>query len=574
VCSSDLASATPIDHLGEPAILTLCRDVTSAAQARKEHTADLERLSSALEATEDGAWDWDIVSDTVIYNEAWTNMLGMPRFSGPQDPQSWTDLVHPDDLPGAMAETQLNLRGESNALSRELRIKHSDGHYIWVLDRGKVIARAEDGSPLRMVGTHREITSRKSAELALDIRTRITETILTSSRDEMFLNVMPLVSEALDSPIALLCVVGSDESVSLVVHDNGNLWRKGPEKGQIDASGLTVVLEDNLIANTLDEILDCPLDPLFENRLCPALVVPVRLKEYSLGFLKVASRPTPYTVADRDILSSLADYLAPILSFQLDSDAKEEQLRQSQKQEAIGALAAGIAHDFNNILQAIMGFSNLALVETQDLDNQPAQHISEDLKRVVIAANRGRDLINRILLFSRQKDSEHRLLNLDEVFGETLEVLTPTVPTTVIVKTEFAMHDGRVIADSTQLSQMLLNLTTNALHAMKGEGGVLTLGHRLIPAERMEPQIPESLANMSLAEITVSDTGCGMDKDTLKRLFDPFFTTKAVGQGTGLGLSVVHGIVKNHGGEIRFESEIDTGTTAFIYLPIIPEFEL
>jgi len=183
-------------------------------------------------------------------------------------------------------------------------------------------------------------------------------------------------------------------------------------------------------------------------------------------------------------------------------------------------------------------------------------------------------LINRILLFSRQKDSEHRLLNLDEVFGETLEVLTPTVPTTVIVKTEFAMHDGRVIADSTQLSQMLLNLTTNALHAMKGEGGVLTLGHRLIPAERMEPQIPESLANMSLAEITVSDTGCGMDKDTLKRLFDPFFTTKAVGQGTGLGLSVVHGIVKNHGGEIRFESEIDTGTTAFIYLPIIPEFEL
>ncbi len=563
-----------IEHLGEPVILTICRDITSQADSRREHTIKLERLSSALEATQDGAWDWDLVNDTMIYNEAWTSMLGLPPFTNPQSPQTWTDLVHPDDLSAAINGTQMHIRGESPALVRELRLKHADGHYIWVLDRGKVIKSAPDGTPMRMVGTHRNITSRKIAEKALDIRSRITETILTSPRTDMFLNIMPLISEALDSPTALLCVVESDENVSLVVHDKGKSWRMEPEKEAIPASELTIVLQNTLIANDLESILDCPLDPLFEGRLCPALVVPVRIEGKALGFLKVANRQTPYTTTDLAALTSLSNYLAPILRFQLDSADKEEQLRQLQKQEAIGALAGGIAHDFNNILQGILGFSNLALAEIKGMDTIQAQHISEDLQRVVLAANRGRDLINRILLFSRQKASEHKLLNLNEVFQETLGILRPTIPSSIEIRTSLTKDKAPVLADPTQLSQVFLNLATNAIHAMNGGGGVLTFGNRVIPVGSSEARVPEALRGINLAEITVKDTGCGMDSMTLARIYDPFFTTKNIGQGTGLGLSVAHGIVKNHGGEILFESKVNHGTTAYVYLPIIPDCEL
>ncbi|MFT5314786.1 MAG: PAS domain S-box-containing protein [Candidatus Krumholzibacteriia bacterium] len=569
-----LVRAVPIEHLGKAAILTVCRDVTAASIARRKRTANLERLSAALEASEDGAWDWDINNDSVIYNEAWTAMLGREPFSQPQTPKTWADLVHPDDLNDVMAETQRHLRGETDAISRELRLKHVDGHYMWILDRGKIIEWDADGLPLRMVGTHREITTRKKAELALDIRSRITETILTNSREEMFMHVMPLIGEALDSPTALLCLVGIDKSVSLAVHDRGKSWRRGPERGSIDTDGLTVFLQDILIANDTSALLDCPLDPLFTDRLCPALVAPVRTKNRTLGFLKVANRNTPYTVADKDVLLSLADYLSPILQSQLDNAEKEVQLRQAHKQEAIGALASGIAHDFNNILQAILGFSNLALAEVESLHSEGAEYITEDLQKVVVAANHGRDLINRILLFSRQREDEHRVLNLENVLQESLGLLGSSIPATISIETDFACTAGRVVADSNQLCQVMLNLATNAIHAMKSDGGVLRFRYRVIDRETSDHRLPESLSGTNVAEISVHDNGCGMDAATLARLCDPFFTTKEVGQGTGLGLSVVHGIIKNHGGEIQFESELGQGTTAYIYLPIVPEYSL
>ena len=563
-----MVSSSRIVFEGEPAVLTFCRDVTDEVTTRRDLAGSQERLSLALEAAQDGVWDWDMVNDRLVYNQAWARMLGLEPFSGEHTPETWSNLVHSDDKQEAMNVAAAHIRGEIPIFEAEVRLRHADGHFIWVLDRGKVVERASDGTPLRMTGTHRNITARKEAEIALEIRNRIAETFLTSPAEDVFLNILPLVGTALKSPVALLGTLEPNHNVQITTYDR--------DHGQAQDNGVRHSTLENLpglfkgiLADRQSVIANEPLVVATMPRpMSRALTVPIVSKGKSLGFLMVADGESDYDKSDVEALVSLTTYLATILEFHMESEVKEGQLRQAQKMEAIGALAGGIAHDFNNILQAILGFSTLAREEAEAMDSQQGGFIANDLERVTRATQRGRELVNRILLFSRRQEQEQLPVNLAEVINEAVDLLSNTIPATIELRTELEADTGPVQADPAQISQVLLNLATNGFHAMEDGGGRLTFELKSIAAHSGHPLVPDALAGVDVAAVSVSDTGMGMDEATLARLYDPFFTTKEVGKGTGLGLSVVHGIVAAHHGEIVVESAVGRGTAAHVFLPL------
>ena len=240
----------------------------------------------------------------------------------------------------------------------------------------------------------------------------------------------------------------------------------------------------------------------------------------------------------------------------------EAQLRQAQKMEAIGTLAGGIAHDFNNILGAIIGYSELATFDLEDI--HPAQsHLAEVLR----AGNRAKELVRQILTFSRQEEHERKPIHLQPVLDEALKLLSATLPSTIEIRRQIDPQVSPILGDATQIHQVMMNLGTNAWHAMNEQAGILEVRLTGFYVDSDFTQTHAGLREGRHVRLMISDTGCGMDRNTLERVFEPFFTTKAPGAGTGLGLAVVHGVVKRHEGAISVYSEPGKGTTFNLYFP-------
>jgi len=243
----------------------------------------------------------------------------------------------------------------------------------------------------------------------------------------------------------------------------------------------------------------------------------------------------------------------------------QRQLQQSQKMEAIGTLAGGIAHDFNNILGAIGGYSELALLNLHDTEKVKV-HISNVLK----AGHRAGELVKQILAFSRHIKPEKKPLDIAPIVREVLKLLRAPLPSTIKIQ-QFIGESGVVLADPTQIHQVLMNLCTNAAHAMRDTGGILEVSLSKIEIDEEKRSEAADLKSGPYLQLTVSDSGQGMDTSTLRQIFDPFFTTKDKSEGTGLGLSVVHGILKDHAGAISVYSRLGKGTTFRVYLPLVEE---
>lgn len=238
----------------------------------------------------------------------------------------------------------------------------------------------------------------------------------------------------------------------------------------------------------------------------------------------------------------------------------ERQLRQSQRVEALGTLTGGVAHDFNNILAAMIGFTELA-----------RDHLSDDgrahhyLDRVLQAGIRARDLVRQMLTFSRKTEEEKKPLELSSVVKETIRLLRASIPTTISIRTRIESDSSMILGNPVQIQQVLMNLATNAAYAMREKGGALdiSLSDFAAPSDGS----PHGMTPGSYIELAVSDTGSGIPPDIVDKVFDPFFTTKRPGEGTGLGLSVVMGIVKQSRGYITVESEPGRGTSFNVYFP-------
>jgi len=262
----------------------------------------------------------------------------------------------------------------------------------------------------------------------------------------------------------------------------------------------------------------------------------------------------------------------------------EAQLRRTQRMEAISTLAGGIAHDFNNILSAIMGYGQLAQMK---LD--PVSEVYADLKEVLQSGDRAKLLIQQILAIGRDQEQERQPIQLKYVLKEALKLLRSTLPSTIEIREAYEPDVGVIDADPTQMHQVIMNLCTNAGHAMQEEGGILTVslrnaecGLRNVDLKLEESRLkipylktgsstsheaaPSGLEPGHYLELTVSDTGFGMTREVMGKVFDPYFTTKEKGEGTGIGLSVVHGIVAQHGGAITVESEPGKGSAFHVYL--------
>ncbi len=246
----------------------------------------------------------------------------------------------------------------------------------------------------------------------------------------------------------------------------------------------------------------------------------------------------------------------------------ERDLRQAHKMEAIGTLAGGIAHDFNNILTAIIGYTELALSRAG-----AGEGIGRDLDQVLKAGARAKDLVKQILTFSRQAEQERKPMQIAPTVKEALQLLRSSLPSTIEIRQTVAVspEDGVVMADPTQIHQVLMNLCTNAAHAMRSKGGVLSVSMaETVVDGGLVTRCPELKEGPYLA-LTVSDTGVGMNPAIMERIFDPYFTTKKKGEGTGMGLALVRGIVRNHGGAVTVSSKPGKGTTFRVYLPKVAE---
>lgn len=246
----------------------------------------------------------------------------------------------------------------------------------------------------------------------------------------------------------------------------------------------------------------------------------------------------------------------------------ESQLLQAQKMEAIGTLSGGIAHDFNNMLSGMVGYTELAMMETDEGRRQ------RDLQQVLKSCERATDLVKQILSFSRKTDVEMKPVDVRHIVREAAKLIRAAIPSTIEVRQSVAPQPLIVLANPTQIHQVVMNLCTNAAHAMRAKGGVLDIGLSLLEVAKHSPIVLPGLSPGAYARLEVRDSGAGIEPAILDKIFDPFFTTKADSEGTGLGLSVVYGIVKGHGGTVTVHSEVGAGTAFTVFLPLIAGEEM
>ena len=293
-------------------------------------------------------------------------------------------------------------------------------------------------------------------------------------------------------------------------------------------------------------------------------------KKSNAGLLEQKFLRLDGTVIDVEVMGNMVDYRGKPSSQVVFQDITEkkklrEQLDQVRKMEAIGTLAGGIAHDFNNILSAVVGFTEIALDDTR---HQPA--VQESLQEVLKAGLRAKDLVKQILTFSRQVKQEFRALRLGKLVTETMVLLRASIPTTIQIEQDIR-SDSAIRADPTQMQQVIMNLVTNAAQAMQEAGGHLQVSLVNVWLDNEFTSAHPELKPDEYLKLSVKDTGEGMTPEVQERIFDPFFTTKELGDGVGMGLAVVHGIVNDHGGVVLVETAPGKGSTFDVFLPVLAE---
>ncbi len=443
-------------------------------------------------------------------------------------------IIHPDDRERVRANYSRAINTLESGMD-EYRCQHANGHYFWLETLRKVIVD-EGGKFAGVVEILRGITKCKEVENELQ---RINE------RLQHILSSTTAVLYALDP-------CGEYGEYRLTFISDNVEWVLGYKKEEFLE---TPKIWFNSVHPDDQDNVRKGFVPLFE---CGQYVWQYRFrhKDGSYRWMRDEMKLTKNGDGNpHEIIGYWIDIT--------DNKNMEEKLRESQRLEALGTLSGGIAHDFNNILMIISTYTELSL-----LDLPGASRVGRYLQQVMKATARAKDLIAQILAFSRTSGQEKKALQLTPVIKEALKMLRATIPSTIDIRQHISNKVFTVMANGTQIHQMLMNLCINAAQAMGDQGGILdvSLEDIYIGPEHLA-QYP-GLNPGCFTKLTVSDTGQGMEREVMERIFEPFYTTKGFGGGSGVGLPVVHGIVKNHKGYIFVQSESGAGTTFEVFLPV------
>ncbi len=502
-------------------VLSIVHDVTDmrrAEQERRQMEQSLDQHRRLLQSIVSTVPTYLYVLDlrlrhVTFANDALLQMLG--RSLEQVAAMSREDIFaryHPEDI--ELLRRTASLMRNSGDVKHDItyRIKGGDGEWRWLSDRITVFERDADGGVTRLLGSAIDITEQKRVSAQLRFSDELYRTLIQNY---------------------------PGGAVLLFDHDARLLLAEG--RGLREA-GLD---QQELIGEPFGHRLDAHTAALVQRRCRAALDGAEQQFELRLGDKIFDVRAVPVRDADGTIRFGMALTLDVTERRRLEAD-----VRQSQKMEAVGTLAGGIAHDFNNILASVIGYAELAMLDAE------SEELQADLNQVLTAAARGRQMVQRILAFSRRSGEELHPVELEPIVSETLRLLLPTLPPGVTIDLHDEERVPAVLGDAGQLHQVILNLCGNAIYAMRDTGGTLTV--RLLRSEML---------GQSYLRLEVRDTGIGMSPAVLERALDPFFTTKPPDEGTGMGLAMVHGIITGMGGIFRLESELHHGTTAIIDLP-------
>ena len=530
---------------GEPRYcIGMVEDITEQKHAEAALRVSQELNRRIVEAAAEGIWAIDANERTVFVNRRMCEMLGY----------SEEELrAHParDFMPGSSTrefDIHMRRRRAGKVGTRETVFRRKDGSELWVSISGAPL-QDRDGRFEGSFGMFTDITDRRRTENALRESEERFRTVLEQAA--VGFQVVDVDGSVIEWNRALEAILGitRDQALGREIWDvqmqfalpelrtdaNRRLWQNGFER-----AAMTGEVPHGSKPREVE--LRLP-----DGRQCFILqtIFPIRTAAgYRFGQVFL------------DITESKRAEAA--------SRSAEARLRQAQKMEALGTLAGGVAHDFNNILGAIVGFTQVVY---EDIVDHPESQ--EDLAQVLKACDRAKELVQQILSFSRRAPQERRPTDVGRIVIEAAKLLHSTLPAAISLVVEIADSLTAASADATQLHQVLMNLCTNAAHAMKERGGTLAIRLEAVDVDADLARHHATLRPGSHLRLTVSDTGHGMDAPKLARIFEPFFTTKGPSEGTGLGLSVVHGIIAEHAGAIVVDSEVGRGTTFQLYLPAL-----
>jgi PAS domain S-box-containing protein len=445
--------------------------------------------------------------------------------------------VNPEDR----TRWQRTLQDQGTVKKYECQAKRKDGSHFWISDSTRAVFDSH-GNVLRYEGNVSDITARKEAEAAR-IKTEA-ELVKRNQFIETILNHLP-IGLAVNS-------IGADKA-TYVNQKFEEIY--GWPKEEIE---------------NLDDFFekiypDKEYRQQIKSRVSADIQSGDPQKMEWEGVAATGKNGRKTIILAKNIPLYEQNMMISTVQDITESKTLQTRLQQAQKMEAIGNLAGGIAHDFNNILFPIMGFSELLMA-----DLPPGSPEHGNAREIFKASERGRDLVKQILAFGRQSQKTLMPVLIQQVLKDVLKLSRSTIPSNIEIKQEIQSDCGRVLADPTQLHQIAMNLITNAYHAVEPQGGEISVQLREIELDT-DDWAGSSLEQGKYAMLTVADTGCGIDPTLKNRIFDPYFTTKAQGRGTGLGLAVVHGIVKDCNGEIKVTSEVGQGTTFNVFIPLVPK---
>lgn len=492
--------------------------------------------SRASELAKFGHWERDFTTNKAVWSKEVFHIFGVDPVDFEPSWENFLSVVNPLDR-DSLRENVNNVLNHGSTMDFFYRIVHADGNERIIHSIGDIYVE-EDSGTRKIVGTVHDVTEQKMIEKKLresekkyrNIFENAVEGIFISTPGGSFLEVNPSFATILgyDSPEDLVASITDITTEYYVDKEDRYRYRqKLQQEGSVDK---------------------------MEYR--------VRRKDGSVIWI---SNSTRAYFDDEGAVVFYEGIINDITNRILDEKKKEQiqaQIVQSRKMEAIGILAGGIAHDFNNILSSIIGFTDLALEGAEK-----GSELEDDLLEISKAGKRAKDLVHQILMFARHSEEEYRPVRVDTIAKEVLKFIRSSIPTTIQIQSNIK-SDSLIMGSATHIHQIFMNLLTNAAHAMDADGGILYVAVEDVHVANDNRDHVGGLKPGDYLQLLISDTGHGIPASIIDSIFEPYFTTKECGEGTGLGLAVVHGIVKSYHGNISVNSIEGRGSTFRIYLPV------